>query len=288
MTLKDTMANALEAGWADAVPLSWRQEFDNVSPDFTAHALNKVQEGEFSSPYPSLLPDQNQRHLFRAFRGIAPNQVRVCVIGQDPYPERDRATGRAFEDGAAHSGIAISLRRLLQSAVTVSNQNQKADENASGWSLIRDDADQYFSETEAMTMYFDRLAEEGVLFLNAAWTFTESAPLPSKKELKYRRDRIQRAHAALWKPVTLRLIKRLAERDDPPVFLLLGKKAKKILSTATKRDKKEIPNVYCPHPTARKGAYFNHRNPLAQVNEILKPAAAVKWSPFDDEINEHA
>ncbi|SFQ16280.1 hypothetical protein [Tranquillimonas alkanivorans] len=60
-------------------------------------------------------------HICRAFDRIAPQAVRVVVLGQDPYPRRGRATGRAFEDGTWDSNrpdrVADSLQSIFQSAV---------------------------------------------------------------------------------------------------------------------------------------------------------------------------
>ena len=38
-------------------------------------------------------------HIFHAFDGIRPDDVRVVVLGQDPYPSPDFSTGRDFEAG---------------------------------------------------------------------------------------------------------------------------------------------------------------------------------------------
>lgn len=38
-------------------------------------------------------------HCLQAFEGIAPEQVRCVILGQDPYPEHGFATGRTFEAG---------------------------------------------------------------------------------------------------------------------------------------------------------------------------------------------
>lgn len=35
--------------------------------------------------------------MFRALEGLPSGDVRVCIIGQDPYPNKEFATGRAFE-----------------------------------------------------------------------------------------------------------------------------------------------------------------------------------------------
>jgi uracil DNA glycosylase len=225
--------------------------------------------------------------LFRPFRNINPIQVRVVAIGQDPYPERERATGRAFEDGAAHHlGIATSLRRLLQSALTTMNHNLGADRDIHGWNTIQDQVGARLTDQAAMTQYFDGLAGQGVLFINAAWTFTEIEPHPNPRERARRLGRVQRAHRALWRPVTRKVIEQLAKQDQPPVFLLFGGEAQKCFNFVAQH-LQEIPaNVCCDHPTARGGTYFNVANPLRQADQALRPPnqaleihRAINWWP---------
>lgn len=279
MTLQDHMRAEL-AGWGGAVPVGWRDIFDGVSPNLDARSLTRTQDEEFRPSYPPLQAPDGEPWLFRPFRNIEPAQVRVVVIGQDPYPERERATGRAFEDGAAHGlGIATSLRRLLQSALTAMNQNLEADRDFRGWNTIQGQVGARLTDQAAMTQYFDGLAEQGVLFMNAAWTFTEIEPLPNPKEHARRLGRIQRAHRALWRPLTRRVIERLAEQDQPPIFLLFGGEAKNCFNYVTRR-LQEIPgNIRCDHPTARLGTYFDTENPLRQVNRALEARREIIWWP---------
>lgn len=89
------------AEWADAIPDAWRETFGGTLPDFDAPSLARVQDEEFRHFHPPLRAPEERPQMFRAFHHIEPAQVRVFVLGQDPYPERARATGRAFEDGAA-------------------------------------------------------------------------------------------------------------------------------------------------------------------------------------------
>jgi uracil DNA glycosylase len=279
LTLQDHMRIEL-AGWAGAIPNAWRGLFDGVSPNFDASSLMQTQDEEFRPSYPPLREREGGPWLFRPFRNILPAQVRVVALGQDPYPERARATGRAFEDSAAHRlGIAPSLRRLLQSALTAMNQNLRADQDIHGWNIIQGQVGARLSDQAAMTHYFDGLAAQGVLLMNAAWTFTEIAPPLDPRERARRLGRVQRAHRALWRPVTRRVIRQLAEQDQPPVFLLFGREAQACFNFATQHLQAIPTNIFCDHPTARRGTYFDVENPLRQVNQALEVPGDIQWWP---------
>lgn len=262
MTLRAHMVASL-AGWPAGAPAAWQATFEDTALNFRSRSLGAIHDGAARPAYPRLLAGDDGRHLFRAFRGIAPDRVRVVVIGQDPYPDRVRATGRAFEDGAAHVvGMAESLKRLLQSAFTAMDLEPQADQNPAGWTLIQARVEAHLPDQAAMERYFDGLAGQGVLFLNAAWTFTEVEPHPASAERRRRLARAQRAHRALWRPVMLRLIEALRASDPPPVFLLLGAHAQGLLN--------EGDPVRHSHPTPRNPAlYFNGENPLRRVNQAL-------------------
>ncbi len=279
MTLRDHMQEVL-AGWPAGAPEPWQATFVGTALNFGSRSLEIPHNGVAHPAYPPLQAGNDERHLFRTFHRINPDQVRVVVIGQDPYPESPRATGRAFEDGAAHAlGIAESLKRLLQSALTAMDPALQADQNRVGWNLIREQVEEHLHDQAAVEHYFDGLTEQRVLFLNAAWTFTEIEWHPDAGERKRRRDRVQNAHRALWRPVTERVIARLAVRNGPPVFLLFGREAQKCFSSAT-RNLQEVPaSICCYHPTARREAYFEAENPLRQVNQALGIPRAIHWWP---------
>lgn len=270
-------------GWADAIPDAWREAFGGALPNLDAPSLARVPNEEFRQSHPPLQAPDEDHQMFRAFRHIEPAQVRVFAIGQDPYPERDRATGRAFEDGAADlRSIASSLRRILQSGLTAMAPARRADRGIHGWGAIRAEVAAHLNDRAAMTQYFDGLAEQGVLFLNAAWTFTEIEHHPDREERKRRRARLQNAHRALWRPVTERVIGQLAAQNGGPVFLLFGGEALERFRLATRHLQEPPTSVFCAHPTARRAAYFDYQNPLRRVNRVreLRNLEAVQWWPY--------
>lgn len=251
MTLRAYMEAAL-AGWPAGVPEAWRDVLEDAVPDLDSIPMDLAHDGATQPAYPPLQADNGQ-HLFRAFYETTPAAVRVVVIGQDPYPERRRATGRAFEDGGtAHGlGVANSLRRLLQSALETAPAPQ-GDRNGDGRIGLEAQIREHLPDQTAMTRYFNGLERQGVLFLNAAWTFTD----------KEHRG----AHRALWKPVTLRLIENLAARDQPTVFVLFGRHAQCLLS--------RVEGIWRHAAIVRNGhpsisAYFQSLNPIVRATDSL-------------------
>lgn len=269
MTLRTHMEAAL-AEWPAGVPEAWRDVLAGAVPDFGAIPMDLAHDGARQPAYPPLQADNGQ-HLFRAFCETTPAAVRVVVIGQDPYPDRRRATGRAFEDGGAahHLGVANSLKRLLQSALETAPAPQ-GDRNDDGLIRLEAQIREHLPDQTAMTHYFNGLERQGVLFLNAAWTFTDSEH--------------RGAHRALWQPVTLRLIENLAARDQPTVFVFFGRHAQCLLSRI-EGIWRHAAIVRNEHPSIP--AYFQSPNPIVRATTSLgtlrqpidPPAAPIQWWP---------
>lgn len=285
VALSERLTAHLAREWREDLEPVWRDFFEGVEPDL----------GELPGwDVPDLFPDRLELghvreaeeavegpHMVRAFDGLTPDQVRVVILGQDPYPRRDRATGRAFEDGAWDGNdpatAADSLRRLLQSAAACARPDLGISEEEDDWTGIWDAVDIGDVAPPVMPRYFDDLAAQGVLCVNAAWTFTGRARAHLDVHLK------------VWRPVVQHLILGMITREGGgPVFLQLGGKARKLFHAATWRRLRAEPEinartVYCAHPTAWTGqTYFNYENPLTRVNQALAELGAeeVRWWPI--------
>ena len=284
MLLRDHMRATL-AGWEQDLSPEWRSFFGGATPDFAAFHDQFI----FAEDHPVIPPRKSMPlpgapaggHIFRVFDGVKPGDVRVLVIGQDPYPKIARATGRAFEDGAFKGWIgqvAASLKSLIQSAAALRLGEPALGANAAGWPLVKDRIASGALDLESVHDYFDRLQQQnGVLFVNAGWTLTRFVSGGSDE---------QRAHIALWKPLMTQLLRGLAARPDKAiVFLLLGKFAQDLFDSAGVRPAAEasgrwdvaVRRVDHPHPNAE--TYFAHPNPLERVNTGLSAmhAQAVQW-----------
>ena len=91
------------ADWQSDLPGPWREAigdtqlgFDACDPSLTLEPWEPVFPVRRGKTFPGAPPGA---HIFRAFDAIDPGDVRCVILGQDPYPAPDFATGRAFECG---------------------------------------------------------------------------------------------------------------------------------------------------------------------------------------------
>lgn len=249
--------------WRDEIPGPWVQVFAQTPANFEAVAPDIPAPQEV---FPRLRRDNpdGMSYLLRAFAGLAPADVRVIVIGQDPYPSPLRATGRAFEDGAVpqvEETASPSLRRLVQ--VSAADLLERADlaQADAGWNAIT----QEFT-LPSMSEMFDGLASQGVIFLNAAWTFTEEGPEQLRVNLR------------VWRPVMRQVVRQLILDDPNRVILALGAKARDLFNSRCPRPAHFV--HHC-HPQERGLAWFRPPNPLTRVNNHLSDLqrATICWLP---------
>ena len=71
-------------------------DFDAIDPELTLEAWEPVFPARRGRTF---LGAPKGAHIFHAFDGIAPADVRCVILGQDPYPCAAFSTGRAFEAG---------------------------------------------------------------------------------------------------------------------------------------------------------------------------------------------
>ena len=289
VALSERLTVHLARNWREDLEPVWRRFFDDgVEPD-----LGEIPDWDV----PDLFPDRLElgrmreaedpvpiRHMFRAFDGLTPDQVRVVILGQDPYTVRARATGRAFEDGEWDednpNAVARSLRRLLQSAAADAYPGLGISEAHDNWDRVRGAIHDGTIVPPAVPGFFDALAAQDVLSVNAAWTFTGTA------------DAEKAAHLRVWKPVMTHLLRRLTWRDGAPiVFLLLGADARRLFRSAVGGQFRQdaidgttrLATVYSDHPAYQGGGpYFVRGNPLRRVNQALDRLGTerVQWWPL--------
>ena len=94
------------------LPKQW-QDLVDIS---LLHKISQSLTGEF-------LPDKSK--IFRAFE-CDPNEIKVVILGQDPYPNERHATGLAFSVPHAVSSLPASLKNIyreLQADLGISRTN---------------------------------------------------------------------------------------------------------------------------------------------------------------------
>ena len=177
-------ADDLPAAFA-SLPAAWRAVLPGWTPaaeQAVAAAVKAVSgDREIAPPDP-----------FRALRLLAPDEVKVVVFGQDPYPRPGHATGLAFSAG---HGKPVSLRRIFDIL--------KADRP--GW-----------QPPERWVL--DGWAHQGVLMLNTVLTVEVGSAGAHMN--------------CGWQSLTSDIVRVLAGRAAPPTFLLWGKPAQAFFDAA--------------------------------------------------------
>lgn len=136
-----------------------------------------------------IFPDE--QHVFNAFELTKLDDVKVVVLGQDPYHGAGQAHGLSF---SVQDGVAIppSLRNIYKE--------------------IADDV--YANEIEMPTSgNLEHWAKQGVLLLNAVLTVEEAQPNSHQDKG--------------WEAFTDAVIRCVSEQCDGVIFLLWGAYAKK-------------------------------------------------------------
>lgn len=134
----------------------------------------------------SLIP--KPEWVFRAL-SLAPNAVRVVILGQDPYPDKEMACGFSF--ATLNQKIPGSLRNIFKEIQADCGGPLRKNSDLSDWS------------------------QQGVLLLNTSLTVLEhQAGVHSKLG---------------WQKITKFIINQVLEKNPNAVFLLWGKHAHNLL-----------------------------------------------------------
>lgn len=213
-----------------------------------------------------ILSDEMKPHFIKALNAIDPMNIspathdifhfakyieipdiRVVIVGQDPYPDPSHAHGLCFSS--------------LDERVPASLKNIYLCLERSG--LLCNPVD------EIKTSNLTRWAQQGVLMLNMSLT-TE----------KWK----SATHMDLWHPITTHIIKTIGAADTPVIFLLWGSFAKKMrqyISSPHAIILEEIhpsPMAQAKLPQEKKFVNCDH---FTRVNAILKAAnmREIIWDP---------
>ncbi len=262
-------------GWQSDLPSVWRGEFDGfelptdaIDPGLGLEDGELVYPGRRNQALPGA-PDG--AHLFRAFDGIAPNQVRCVLLGQDPYPDVCFATGRAFEAGAYASWSDLdsmaspSMRNLIQCVYAARSGDPSYARDTAQWPCVLASVSDSRNRFPAPAALAQDWVEQGVLLLNSSLTISRFAVQGHPHQTG--------GHLPLWRPFVARLVQRLQNSPSwPLVFVLFGDAARQAAIQGGLSGDFEDPEhpsvVAAPHPAAGE-AFLRHGNPFIECNRKL-------------------
>lgn len=233
---RETIAKLFGETWVDLLaPFIQSPEWDNIIKQL-AEEKQKSKEKNLR-----IFPDQTQ--LFRAFKELPFPNVRVVLMGMDPYPVEGYANGWAF----AHSmdkKVSASLEKIIDAIEVDCHNGLEFDKNKFDCEL-------------------KHWNEQGILLLNTALTVEEKNP---------------GSHMEIWKPFMIHVIKQLNNFRNDLIFLAWGKPAQTL--TENIHFVKHF-TMSCEHPSnaARekrvwKCNHFSATNAIIIGNQLGEP---IKW-----------
>lgn len=128
----------------------------------------------------------SSENVFRAYRLTPPHNIKVVILGQDPYPH-EAANGLAFSANESFEDNPASLNNIFRE--------------------VEDDIGfQPYHNPD-----LERWSKQGVFLLNTALTVREDQP---------------GSHSNIgWKRFTKKTLEVIYEKEEPVVFLLWGREA---------------------------------------------------------------
>ena len=204
---------------------SWKTylqtEFDkSYFKDLTQFVTKQYQEA-------TCFPPENQ--IFNAFETCHLDDLKVVIIGQDPYHNYDQANGLCFSvtDGVKHPPSLVNIFKEIETDLNIS----------------------YPSSGN-----LERWAKQGVFLLNATLTVRAHEAGSHQKEG--------------WETFTDAVIKTISDQKENVVFLLCGGFAKKKAKLIDDK-KHHILTSGHPSPlSANRGYWFGNKH-FSQTNSLL-------------------
>ena len=207
----------------------WKTELSEelVKPYFT-HLMAKVSLAYTTYPN-QIFPPKHQ--LFSAFNSCSFANVKVVVLGQDPYPTKGHAHGFCFSVEKEVLPLPKSLQNIAKELRTDVGVELKEQGDLTSW------------------------ARQGVLLLNSILTVHEGNP---------------GSHQGVgWERFTDSVIQRLGSRKEPLVFLLWGAHAIAKKSLILGGEHHLVLTAPHPSPLSAYRGFFGCKH-FSQTNEFLQ------------------
>ena len=205
---------------------------DEFNKDYYKDLMNFVDhEYNNKTVYPEYL------NIFNALKYTSYNDVKVVILGQDPYHGEGEAHGLSFsvQDGVKMPPSLRNIFKELKSDLGV----DRTKTDLTDW------------------------ADQGVLLLNSILTVLKDTPLSHKNKG--------------WEVFTDKVIEKLGEREKPMVFILWGSYARSKKDLIKNKNHLIIESAHPSPLSARRGFFgskpFSKTNEFLKNNE----SEPIKW-----------
>lgn len=210
----------------ERTPMTWEKPFEECAKTFQ-HIDNILKNKKEIYPL--------KRHIFRAFELTRADNVKVCLLGEDPYPQllsngKPKAIGLSFSIDHFDRSIPVSLRNIFA------------------------EIERSYPETNHTSGSLINWSKQGVLLINSALTLS---PEDIEKGIK---------HVDIWKHFVSAALKEICSRNDNFIVILLGRHAQSY-APCFKRNAKILQTSHPSRYSVKKG--FEGSNIFKQCNELL-------------------
>ena len=227
----------------DIIKTDWKEIITDIlkSDKFNDIEKNLIEEYENFEGLAEIYPKKEL--IFNAFNYFNFEELKVVIIGQDPYHQPNQANGLCF---SVNENIKIppSLKNIFKEIYN--NYDLELPNQTNG--------------------NLEYLAQQGILLLNNTLTVRQSTP---------------NSHLKIWKGFSDEIIKYILKNHNNIVFLLWGNNAKKILKNKNIKNH-YILEANHPSPlSANKGGWFGNKH-FIKTNEILSKnnKKEINWIPL--------
>lgn len=176
-------------------------------------------------------------NIFDALRFTDYDEVKVVILGQDPYHGLGEAHGLSF---SVHNGIKMppSLLNIFKELKNDLNIN-RTESDLTNW------------------------AKQGILLLNSIMTVEKDKPLSHKNKG--------------WEIFTDTIIQKLNERNEPVIFVLWGSFARSKKEFITNKQHIIIESVHPSPLSANRGFFGSRPFSKINNNLISRGKSPIKW-----------
>lgn len=214
-------------------PLEWEDTFEYCDPELNKISMILDKRGNIFYP--------EKRNLFRAFHLTKLSEVRVVILGQDPYHTTTNSGYPIAE------GLSFSVSSDLDIPPSLKN-------------IYKEIKDNYPDFDYPNNGNLTKWSLQGVLMLNTCLTVEPGKP---------------NSHGDLWLPFIVKVFEKISEVRPDCIYCLWGKNAQAIEKYLGKKSIKLISAH--PSPFSVKNFYGNQH--FIQINNLLiaKGEEPIDW-----------
>lgn len=217
----NNVAELLGQEWAEVLSDEFEKEYMKKLSEFIKKERNEY------TVYPI-----DTEGVFQVFRRLQPSQIKVLIIGQDPYPDGSYC-GMAFSNQNKRS-ISKSLQNILVEV----------------WNDIYDGLDRYKEFDPDLT----RWQSQGVFLINRILTVRKNMPLSHRNKG--------------WEQFTSTAISKLSLIKNNLVFLLWGASAQDLIPDIQNKENHLILTAPHPSPLSAHRGFFGCKH-FSTTNDYL-------------------